>query len=107
MTLDLSKLKTVNWGRVLFIGFITALVLVVAIACVNQYQDRRAAALQAQTEAKVKSDAYNKVVTQKELDHQALIDRLVSICMEAQQSYDKLTVKEKATRVRPDCTVVQ
>jgi predicted transcriptional regulator len=107
MKFNLSNLKTIDWHRVIFISLFVAIAIAVTIACVDQYQDKKAAALQSQAETRAQQAALNKVVTQKEIDHQASVNRLVSICMEAQQSYDKLTAKEKTAKVRPDCTVTE
>lgn len=99
--------RKLDIARSLFIGCIVILVVVVSFGVIHQYQDKKAEALQRQAEVKVQQDAYNKVISQKELDRQAMINRLFSICMDAQQSFDKLAAKDKAGKVRPDCSIVE
>lgn len=41
----------------------------------------------------------------KEAQRNADMTKLVSICIDAQESYDALTAKQKIGKVRPDCTV--
>jgi type VI protein secretion system component VasK len=107
MVFNLSELRNVNWKRVIVIGLLTVVVTIIAIACISQYRGGKAASLQMESDARARQQIAIEAAAEKETKRQALINRLVSICMETQQSYDKLTVKEKTAKVRPDCTVTE
>lgn len=107
MTLNLHRFKNINIPRLIFWLLFVLLIILITIACVQQYNDaraieqRRAATIH---QEQLKADA---TIAQRDAEKQASVTRLVSICMEARQQYDKLSAKDRTTRTRPNCDVAE
>lgn len=81
-----------------------ALAVTLALVTVHYVkQKENAQAIQEQQTAQQVS-AKNEEMN-REMQRQADLNKLVSICMAAQERFDGLTLRQQAAETRPDCTV--
>lgn len=107
MALHISKLSKRNILQTAFTVVLVGSVAIVTGLAINKYQDRQIVEQRQQSAILAESAKVQRQASEKITRQQATISKLYSVCMDAQESFDKLTAKERVGKTRPDCTVAE
>lgn len=93
-----------NLAVILIVTILAVGIATVAVLSVDKYVDKRneRRASMAQQEKTIKEQ--DRAKSLEDSKKQAILNRLVKICLAYQKDYDLSSVKSRGTATRPDCT---
>lgn len=105
MALEKLKDGDMKIKHLIIIGVAIASIGSVSVAALARHGEIKQSEAYTTQQALATKQAADTNAAIKQSRYDASVNRLVSVCMDAQQRFDKFTVKERVGLVRPNCTL--